>query len=462
MGWKEELPDQGPAPDYGRGDLRHENRGVTEQSIKEMIADRLSAESGSFVSSGNIEVVTAPLHRFPWEVRILPEEFMDTSTNPPTKISQATIRIFKGLVRYSILNTLGYETKHSHIRYVNGKQQVPIKIQGNRLSSPGDLDWIPSTNQRDPNAIIPEGPGQQVAWPPTFVGGGGAGASSASSRDPEPKDGGVPFETGGDNIGLNGWNATGADGMPWFDVPYSADKPIWLAGRIGDDGNFEFSVFVGNVPDQPPARRLFKMLIAHVTSMDLVHQYLRSDVIIFQFLPPNPVGAANTTGYHLVKSSHDQLHVEWQEWEAPDDGEMYARKNKAWVAFEPGEGGGGGGDPVYATHPFRVRLVDGIYSINAGTLNNVEVISALAQPASIPSYVYLKVDFASTAPHAITNRSIVVDTDGDLHLLSDDLTSYMKIAAIQTYGIQQYVTGSLWLDRIKVGNLAARYYYARI
>jgi hypothetical protein len=48
-------------------------------------------------------------------------------------------------------------------------------------------------------------------------------------------------------------------------------------------------------------------------------------------------------------------------------------------------------------------------------------------------------------------------------LYSDDTVARVLIAEVQADStVNQYVTGSLWADRIKVAGADARYYFARI
>jgi hypothetical protein len=78
--------------------------------------------------------------------------------------------------------------------------------------------------------------------------------------------------------------------------------------------------------------------------------------------------------------------------------------------------------------------------------------------------------FPATAPITPYNPDdpypTVFNTGG---ALPDDTDTYgyvllAKVNALGSgvYSVDQYVTGSLWGDRIKLGSLTARYYYARI
>jgi len=43
-----------------------------------------------------------------------------------------------------------------------------------------------------------------------------------------------------------------------------------------------------------------------------------------------------------------------------------------------------------------------------------------------------------------------------------DSEGYVRVASVDGASVTQYVTGSLWSDRIKMGTQTARYYHARI
>lgn len=254
MPWKEELPSQGPAPSSSAKSKREL---IDVEAIKEEILQKVSAQGAKIDASGELDVELAPISRFPWEVRIV----------------EGNIRVYKGIV----VNTLGgaYETRNSHIR-VSGRSRNRIRIVGSRASGgSGNYDWISTVDQRDPYSVPPDGPGTQVAWPPFYVDGPGGDTIGTSRRDPEAKDGGLPFETFGSNIGMNGYGASGADGMPWFTFPFAVG-PIYLSGRTNLTGDMEFGVFQ-NLASLDPAG--WKVLIAHVSSADLIHQYFRSDVV---------------------------------------------------------------------------------------------------------------------------------------------------------------------------------------
>jgi hypothetical protein len=126
--------------------------------------------------------------------------------------------------------------------------------------------------------------------------------------------------------------------------------------------------------------------------------------------------------------------------------------------------GGGGGENI---HPFKLRKNmttsdpdTTVWEVTAGTLNNIV-------PSNVTDTFYLvdgesvwiKCDTDSTTheyPSAVSIGHGVVMPD------DDDDSGYLRIAKRVGSDIQQYVTGSLWSDRIKLGTATAKYFYARI
>ena len=119
-------------------------------------------------------------------------------------------------------------------------------------------------------------------------------------------------------------------------------------------------------------------------------------------------------------------------------------------------------------HPFQVILdnqtgTDSTYSIISGTVNNL-VPNGVATPITVTTgayYAIAKLPFSS--PNFPANN-----TDFKVEIVSTmpsdtDAFGYVKLADINPDGyVSQYVTGSLWADRIKMGAATATYYYARI
>jgi hypothetical protein len=127
-----------------------------------------------------------------------------------------------------------------------------------------------------------------------------------------------------------------------------------------------------------------------------------------------------------------------------------------------------GDDPMPSFHPFLVMLdteteTERTFSIVSGTVNNL-VPNNIDDPITVglsAYFVYLKLPYVSGVyPSAGTdfswNVSATMPTDTDAF-------AYVKVADINPDGsVSQYVTGSLWSDRIKMGTQTARYYHARI
>lgn len=160
-------------------------------------------------------------------------------------------------------------------------------------------------------------------------------------------------------------------------------------------------------------------------------------------------------------------------------------------------------DSVYedSCFPFRVKNVTEAgavvtYEICPGRINNLmpqvfnETAEAWQNVDALTSGAQLVVNFNSTTSSTVflrvgQNPSTFVFPDDvpdpvdpddyypriyttGLPIPADnDNYAYLQVAKIVqlgggAYRVDQYVTGSLWADRIKLGSLTARYYYARI
>jgi len=117
-------------------------------------------------------------------------------------------------------------------------------------------------------------------------------------------------------------------------------------------------------------------------------------------------------------------------------------------------------------HPFKVYLVsaeDGLntFGIQSGTVNNVVPGNILADITVVNGAyeVWIKVPYLSpNYPDALgfewdMGTPVPNDTDTE---------GYIRIASVSGTDITQYVTGSLWSDRIKLGTVTAEYYFARV
>jgi hypothetical protein len=156
-------------------------------------------------------------------------------------------------------------------------------------------------------------------------------------------------------------------------------------------------------------------------------------------------------------------------------------------------------------HPFKVKIVAVVsgalrYQVVSGTLNNLvpeldDVITSTevlldATTAGVPtpptgeltfntstkeSWVYLRAGADTASPYAfpdsnISNTEYPKVISSDVELTDTDAEGYVLLAKVDTdddatptvWTVHQYVTGSLWGDRIKVNGMTAKYYYARI
>jgi hypothetical protein len=117
-------------------------------------------------------------------------------------------------------------------------------------------------------------------------------------------------------------------------------------------------------------------------------------------------------------------------------------------------------------HPFKVIHVEttgGLseYRIVSGTVNNVTPgnIASTITVSTSTYEVWVKAPFASGLFPNPTGFEWNIGTP----LPSDtDAEGYIRIATVNGATVTQYVTGSLWADRIKLGSATATYYYARV
>lgn len=123
-------------------------------------------------------------------------------------------------------------------------------------------------------------------------------------------------------------------------------------------------------------------------------------------------------------------------------------------------------EPDNTMHPFKVihdstSGGNSTYSIVSGTVNNVTPgnIASTITVSTGPYEVWVKVPYlAGVYPDATgfewnIGTPVPSDTDSE---------AYVRVASVDGATVTQYVTGSLWSDRIKMGTQTARYYHARI
>jgi hypothetical protein len=118
--------------------------------------------------------------------------------------------------------------------------------------------------------------------------------------------------------------------------------------------------------------------------------------------------------------------------------------------------------------PFLVTLDstaggNSTYSITSGTVNNL-VPNGVNTPITVTTssyFVYIKLPFVSGVFPA-NNSDFKWDISASMPA-DTDAFGYVKVANINPDGsVSQFVTGSLWSDRIKLGTLTARYFFSRI
>lgn len=115
---------------------------------------------------------------------------------------------------------------------------------------------------------------------------------------------------------------------------------------------------------------------------------------------------------------------------------------------------GGGG----ATHPFKVTAVGDTISVTAGTVNN-KTIAAGDYGGGGDSWVYMEYSFDEATGNWTGQPEVF--TYGS-EKTSDNETLYVLIAFVDGDQVSQYVTGSMWVDRMQMGDSPAMYYVARI
>lgn len=120
-------------------------------------------------------------------------------------------------------------------------------------------------------------------------------------------------------------------------------------------------------------------------------------------------------------------------------------------------------------HPFEVRRTGTagdaiVWSICSGTVNNVvpEVFDSFTMSDGL---VWLRIKFDSasgTYPPPDPDDHGIVAEHGTTVPEPTDEYGYIVIASITEDVVTQYVTGSLWSDRIKLGDMTAMYYFSRV
>lgn len=163
-------------------------------------------------------------------------------------------------------------------------------------------------------------------------------------------------------------------------------------------------------------------------------------------------------------------------------------------------------------HPFKIvnvalRVSGGsttvTYQVQSGTINNLvpiiddfasgtevlldrvtsgvpnpptaELVSSNYDATTKTSYITLRAGAKTTTPfnypdNDVTSNQYPVIIGGNAITPDDNVWGFLVIGTITvdnvttptTFTVSQNVTGSLWADRLKLGTLTAKYYYARI
>lgn len=118
-------------------------------------------------------------------------------------------------------------------------------------------------------------------------------------------------------------------------------------------------------------------------------------------------------------------------------------------------------DPITgAPNPPTAQLSSGSYDPTTKT----SYIVLRSGPAVASPYDYPDPTFSPTAtryPQIIGGTSVPADADTWGFVCIGTIT-VDNVTTPTTFSVTQFVTGSLWSDRIKLGTETARYYYARI
>jgi hypothetical protein len=116
-------------------------------------------------------------------------------------------------------------------------------------------------------------------------------------------------------------------------------------------------------------------------------------------------------------------------------------------------------------HPFQVRRTgsaeSNVWSICEGTVNNVLPDPAFSTFTLTDGFVWLKIKFDGTDFPSLGTYGVAAGW-GETVPNGDDDYGYVVLAQITDDVATQYVTGSLWGDRIKMGDITATYYFARV
>jgi hypothetical protein len=337
----------------------------------------------------------------PFEVRVITDE-----GGAPLKI-----RCYKGIIVDYGTGKTGASTQAAIAVPKRTSKRVKINVGGGSAGIVGSdqRDFVPSNYDPGPEQFkySEYNNPAQTTFIPTFTGvayGGGSNAKPES--DPEPETTTETFATGGYPFGKDTFNVNEQVGA-YFEWPYSNGAMIRL--------------FCKNASD--PASRAWGVWgnSANPTAADLGQDGF------FIYI-------AKISGTRVIQLFSSDI-----------------------VAI------GGGSD----IHPFKVRRNgtvgdDIVYQIEPGTINNKEV-GNISDTFILDDgeLVWLQLTVGGAASNYEFPTSIAVQ-NGTVMPPDTDEHAYIKVAKRSGATIQQFITGSLWSDRIRLGSMTSKYYYARI
>lgn len=316
-----------------------------------------------------------------------------------------SIRCYKGLISDSVTG--------NGSSYLQGTITQPLK-RNKRVRISGSMGIVSGDQQNFvPSNYDGSGPEQQkytdyndpfqTSFIPSYQ--GLAYGTISSGKDPDPEVMTATFGTGTFPIGYNSFTATTTDA--YFEWPYSSGPTSMVRLFCKDDGvpaERKWGIWGGGAAPDSIGTNGFFILIAQITGTDLV-QFLKSDVVV--------IGGVGGAAGHPLRVVHD----------GTAEGES-------------------------------------TYSLTPGTVNNLVPAGEPITVSTGPFEVWLKVPHLSGSfPHAtgfewgMSTPSVPPDTDAE---------GYVLLASVNGATVTQYITGSLWGDRIKLGTQTAQYYYARV
>lgn len=339
----------------------------------------------------------------PFEVRIM----FDDGGNP------TSIRCYKGVIADYSTGKTGANSQIAIPVVKRTSKRVRISVGGGSAGIVGSdqKDFVPSNYDPGPEQFkySEYSNPTQTTWAPDFVGGPTSGAGSGGpDKDPVPDVTTQALGTGGYPYGKDTFNVNEQIGA-YFEWPYSNGAMIRLFCKdASDPSKRAWGVWGNSGSPTSLGNDGFSILIAQIVGTR-VAQLFASDIVAI-----------------------------------------------------------GGGDS--GVHPFKLRKNmttedpdTTVWEIVPGTVNNVA-------PSNINDTFYLadgekvwiRVEYNSSS--GTFPYSVIIER-GTVATIPEDTAQYGRIMIAERKGtkVNQYITGSLWADRIRLGNAdTAMYYYARV